>query len=184
MSKIKNIVEKNIEDLIPYVRNARIHTSEQVTRIAASIKEFGFINPVLIDKNNGIIAGHGRVEAAKKLNMETVPCIFVEHLTETQKRAYILADNKLALDSGWDEEMLKIELEELSESNFDIDFLNFDIDLNKDAELEISENTTPEKEIAYKEQYGVIVMCKDEQEQEKIYDELSERGYDCKVVAT
>lgn len=184
MSKIKNIVEKNIEDLIPYVRNARIHTSEQVTRIAASIKEFGFINPVLIDKNNGIIAGHGRVEAAKNLNMETVPCIFVEHLTEIQKRAYILADNKLALDSGWDEEMLKIELEELSESNFDIDFLNFDIDLNKDAELEISENTTPEKEIAYKEQYGVIVMCKDEQEQEKIYDELSERGYDCKVVAT
>lgn len=184
MSKIKNIVEKNIEDLIPYVRNARIHTSEQVTRIAASIKEFGFINPVLIDKNNGIIAGHGRVEAAKKLNMETVPCIFVEHLTEIQKRAYILADNKLALDSGWDEEMLKIELEELSESNFDIDFLNFDIDLNKDAELEISENTTPEKEIAYKEQYGVIVMCKDEQEQERIYDELSERGYDCKVVAT
>ncbi len=151
---------------------------------AASIKEFGFINPVLIDKNNGIIAGHGRVEAAKKLNMETVPCIFVEHLTEIQKRAYILADNKLALDSGWDEEMLKIELEELSESNFDIDFLNFDIDLNKDAELEISENTTPEKEIAYKEQYGVIVMCKDEEEQEKIYDELSERGYDCKVVAT
>lgn len=70
--------------------------------------------------------------------METVPCIFVEHLTETQKRAYILADNKLALDSGWDKEMLKIELEELSESNFDIDFLNFDIDLNKDAELEIS----------------------------------------------
>lgn len=184
MSKIKNIVEKNIEDLIPYVRNARIHTSEQVTRIAASIKEFGFINPVLIDKNNGIIAGHGRVEAAKNLNMETVPCIFVEHLTEIQKRAYILADNKLALDSGWDEEMLKIELEELSESNFDIDFLNFDIDLNKDAELEISENTTPEKEIEYKEQYGVIVMCKDEQEQEKIYDELSERGYDCKVVAT
>lgn len=116
--------------------------------------------------------------------METVPCIFVEHLTEIQKRAYILADNKLALDSGWDEEMLKIELEELSESNFDIDFLNFDIDLNKDAELEISENTTPEKEIAYKEQYGVIVMCKDEEEQEKIYDELSERGYDCKVVAT
>lgn len=184
MSKIKNIFEKNIEDLIPYVRNARIHTSEQVTRIAASIKEFGFINPVLIDKNNGIIAGHGRVEAAKKLNMETVPCIFVEHLTETQKRAYILADNKLALDSGWDEEMLKIELEELSESNFDIDFLNFDIDLNKDAELEISENTTPEKELEYKEQYGVIIMCKDEQEQEKIYDELSERGYDCKVIAT
>ncbi len=110
MSKIKNIVEKNIEDLIPYVRNARIHTSEQVTRIAASIKEFGFINPVLIDKNNGIIAGHGRVEAAKKLNIETVPCIFVEHLTETQKRAYILADNKLALNSGWTKKCLKLNL--------------------------------------------------------------------------
>ncbi len=184
MSKIKNIVEKNIEDLIPYVRNARIHTSEQVTRIAVSIKEFGFINPVLIDKNNGIIAGHRCVETAKKLNMETVPCIFVEHLTETQKRTYILTDNKLTIDFGWDEETLKIELEELSESNFDIDFLNFDIDLNKDFEFEISENTTTEKEIAYKEQYEVIIMCKDEQEQEKIYDEFSERGYDCKVVAT
>lgn len=116
--------------------------------------------------------------------MKSVPCVFVEHLTDTQKRAYILADNKLALDSGWDEEMLKIELEELNASNFDIDFLNFDIDLNKDIALEISENTTPEKEIAYKEQYGVIVMCKDEEEQEKIYSELLERGYECKVVAT
>ena len=184
MIKIKNIVEKNIEDLIPYARNARVHTNEQITRIAASIKEFGFINPVLIDKNGGIIAGHGRVEAAKKLNMKAVPCVFVEHLTDTQKRAYILADNKLALDSGWDEEMLKIELEELNASNFDIDFLNFDIDLNKDIALEISENTTPGKEIVYKEQYGVIVMCKDEEEQEKIYSELLKRGYECKVVAT
>ncbi len=108
MSKTKNILQKDIEDLIPYARNARIHTPEQITRLASSIKEFGFINPVLIDKNNGIIAGHGRVEAAKKLNIKTVPCILVEHLTDTQKRAYILADNKLALDSKWDEEMLKI----------------------------------------------------------------------------
>ena len=184
MSKTKNILQKDIEDLIPYARNARIHTPEQITRLASSIKEFGFINPVLIDKNNGIIAGHGRVEAAKKLNIKTVPCILVEHLTDTQKRAYILADNKLALDSKWDEEMLKIELEELSESNFDINFLNFGIDLSDDMEMEISENSVPEKEILYKEQYGVIVICKNEQEQEKIYGELLNRGYDCKVVAT
>ena len=136
MSKTKNILQKDIEDLIPYARNARIHTPEQITRLASSIKEFGFINPVLIDKNNGIIAGHGRVEAAKKLNIKTVPCILVEHLTDTQKRAYILADNKLALDSKWDEEMLKIELEELSESNFDINFLNFGIDLRQDRTKE------------------------------------------------
>ena len=184
MSKIKNIVQKDIEDLIPYARNARIHTSEQITRLASSIKEFGFVNPVLIDKDNGIIAGHGRVEAAKRLKLKTVPCLLVEHLTDTQKKAYILADNKLALDSKWDEEILKLELEELSGSNFDINFLNFDIDFNTELKTEMDEIHDPEREITYKEQYGVIVICKDEQEQEKIYDELLNRGYDCKVVAT
>ena len=108
MSKIKNIVKKILKILYRMFEMLEYIQAEQVTRIAASIKEFGFINPVLIDKNNGIIAGHGRVEAAKKLNIETVPCIFVEHLTETQKRAYILADNKLALNSGWTKKCLKL----------------------------------------------------------------------------
>ena len=90
-----------VSDLIPYARNSRTHSEVQVNKIASSIKEFGFLNPILIDKDNGIIAGHGRVMAAKKLGLKEVPILLVEHLTEAQKRAYIIADNRLALDAGW-----------------------------------------------------------------------------------
>ena len=112
-----------IADLIPYARNSRTHSDQQVAQVAASIREFGFTNPVLIDAEDGIIAGHGRVMAARKLNMTEVPCIRLEHLTETQKKAYIIADNKLALNSGWDEEMLGLELAELREVDFDLVWL-------------------------------------------------------------
>ena len=115
-----------IADLIPYARNSRTHSDQQVAQVAASIREFGFTNPVLIDSEDGIIAGHGRVMAARKLNMAEVPCIRLEHLTETQKRAYIIADNKLALNSGWDEEMLGLELADLREEDFDLDLVGFD----------------------------------------------------------
>ncbi len=93
--------EVSIDKLVPYENNARTHSEEQIHKIANSIKEFGFINPVIIDGNYGVIAGHGRILGAKELGMKTVPCLFVEDLTETQKRAYIIADNKLALDAGW-----------------------------------------------------------------------------------
>lgn len=107
-------------DLIPYARNAKKHDQEQVAKIAGSIREFGFNNPVLIDQSNGIIAGHGRVMAAIKLGLESVPVIRLSHMSETQRRAYILADNKLAeLGGGWDEEMLKVELEAIKESDLD-----------------------------------------------------------------
>jgi ParB family chromosome partitioning protein len=112
-------------DLIPYARNSRTHSDAQVAQIAGSIREFGFTNPVLIDADNGIIAGHGRVMAAGKLGMDKVPCIRLAHLTETQKRAYIIADNKLALNAGWDEEMLALELADLREADFDVDLLGF-----------------------------------------------------------
>lgn len=102
-----------IAGLIPYARNARTHDDAQVAQIAASIREFGFCNPVLIDEIDGIIAGHGRVLAARKLAMVDVPCIRLSHLTDTQRRAYILADNKLALNSGGDAELLKLELDDL-----------------------------------------------------------------------
>lgn len=124
-TKIRQV---GINDLVPYVSNARTHSEEQVTQIASSIKEFGFTNPVLTDGNNGIIAGHGRVMAAKKLGMETVPVIELSHLTDTQKKAYILADNKLALNSGWDEELLKIELQGLEDLGFDLDLTGFSAD--------------------------------------------------------
>jgi DNA modification methylase len=113
-------------DLIPYARNTRTHSPEQVAQIAGSIREFGFTNPVLIDGENGIIAGHGRVMAASKLGLAKVPCIRLAHLTDTQKRAYIIADNKLALNAGWDEEMLALELGELMDEDFDLSLIGFD----------------------------------------------------------
>lgn len=114
-------------ELIPYVNNTRTHSKEQVQQIASSIKEFGFTNPLLLDEQNGIIAGHGRLMAAKLLKMEEVPTIMLSGLTEAQKKAYIIADNKLALNAGWDEELLKIEIENLQEMNFDIDLLGFSL---------------------------------------------------------
>lgn len=115
-----------LDRLIPYARNSRTHSDAQVAQVAASIREFGFTNPVLIDAEDGIIAGHGRVLAARKLGLEKVPCIRLGHLTETQKRAYVIADNKLALNSGWDEEMLALELAELREVDFDLQLTGFD----------------------------------------------------------
>ena len=117
-----------IDALIPYARNSRTHSDAQVAQIAASIKEFGFTNPVLIDGGGGIIAGHGRVLAARKLNMSEVPCIRLEHLTEAQRRAYVIADNRLALNSGWDTEMLKVEFADLQELGFDLELTGFDLD--------------------------------------------------------
>lgn len=125
MRKYENV---SIDKLKPYERNARTHSAEQIEKIAISIKEFGFINPVLIDGDFGIIAGHGRVEGAKKLGMTEVPCLFVEDLTEEQKRAYIIADNRLAEDAGWNEELLKIELGELADLDFDISLTGFSLD--------------------------------------------------------
>ena len=112
---MNKIVSIKTNALIPYARNSRTHDEKQVLQIAGSIKEFGFTNPVLIDDDNGIIAGHGRVLAAQKLNLEEVPCIKLSHLTDTQKRAYIIADNKIALNSGWDDELLKLEMLELND---------------------------------------------------------------------
>jgi hypothetical protein len=114
--------------LAPYARNARTHSEQQIAQIAQSIQEFGFCNPVLIDSANGIIAGHGRVLAAQKLGMESVRCIRLGHLTDAQKRAYVIADNRIALSSGWDEDLLKIELGELHADEFDMSLLGFDVD--------------------------------------------------------
>ncbi|NLB51400.1 MAG: site-specific DNA-methyltransferase [Syntrophomonadaceae bacterium] len=120
----------NIDKLVPYARNARTHSKEQILQLRASLREFGFVNPVIVDKDLNIIAGHGRIMAAKEEGMAEVPCVFVEHLTEAQKRAYILADNRLALNAGWDAEMLSVELADLQGVDFDISLLGFD-----DAEL-------------------------------------------------
>lgn len=119
---------KKTKDLIPYARNSRTHSDDQVVQIASSIKEFGFTNPVLVDEEGGIIAGHGRVMAAKKLNLAEVPTITLEGLSEAQKKAYIIADNKLALNAGWDNELLMIELDDLKDSEYDLDLTGFSAD--------------------------------------------------------
>ena len=122
------IEQVKIESLIPYARNSRTHSDGQVAQIAASIKEFGFTNPVLIDETGSIIAGHGRVLAARKLGMADVPSIRLTHLTEAQKKAYVIADNKLALNAGWDDEMLAVELTDLKDMGFDLDLTGFSAD--------------------------------------------------------
>lgn len=117
-----------LSKLVPYVNNARTHSPEQITKLRSSLREFGFVNPVIIDQDFGIIAGHGRVMAAKEEGIEEVPCVFVDYLTEAQKKAYILADNRFAQDAGWDEELLRIEIESLQGADFDVSLTGFDPD--------------------------------------------------------
>lgn len=112
--------------LVPYINNARTHSPEQLTKLRSSLREFGFINPVIIDRDYNIIAGHGRVLAAKEEGIMEVPCVFVDYLTEAQKKAYILADNRMALDAGWDEELLRIEIESLQGEDFDVSLTGFE----------------------------------------------------------
>ena len=130
MSEILKTTEElkliNIDELIPYANNARTHSKDQINKLRSSLREFGFINPILIDKDYNILAGHGRVMAAREEGIKEVPCVLVEHLTEAQKKAYILADNRLAMDAGWDDEMLALELENLKELDFDMDLTGFD----------------------------------------------------------
>lgn len=148
MSKQPKIENLPTGDLIPYAGNSRTHDAAQVSQIAASIKEFGFTNPVLIDADNGIIAGHGRVLAAQKLKLDQVPCIRLGHLTDAQKRAYVIADNKLALNAGWDEDALKAELNRLQEEDFDIGLTGFSQKEIEKMMEEVEEEEEPEVEFS------------------------------------
>jgi len=146
------IEHRSVGDLIPYALNSRTHSEAQVTQIAASIREFGFTNPILIDEQGGIIAGHGRLMAAKKLGMAEVPTITLSGLTAAQKKAYVIADNKLALNAGWDNEMLRLELGELEGMDFDLDLIGFSVDeiaalqFDDEAETEMPELRDGDKE--------------------------------------
>lgn len=167
-------------DLIPYVNNSRTHSEQQVQQVASSIKEFGFTNPILIDESDGIIAGHGRLLAAQLLNLDTVPTITLSGLSEAQRKAYVIADNKLALNADWDYEALKLEMLDIAD-DIDLTLLGFDddelasiIDGLEEVEAEIAEED-------YKEVFNIIVSCKDENHQEKVYNQLLEKGYECQV---
>lgn len=153
------ITNKKVTELIPYVNNSRTHSDEQVAQIAASIKEFGWTNPILVDGSNGIIAGHGRLLAARKLGQTEVPTIELSDLTETQKKAYIIADNRLALSAGWDNEMLTLELNDLLADGFALEILGFDTkELDALLEPEVAEGLTDEDAVPEVPEQPVTVL--------------------------
>jgi ParB-like chromosome segregation protein Spo0J len=187
MSKKQQLEQIAIEALIPYARNARKHSDEQVAQIAASIREFGFNAPVLVDADNGIIAGHGRVLAARKLGLTDVPCVRLSHLSDTQRRAYVLADNKLALNAEWDEEMLGLELSDLREVDFDLGLTGFDAEkiearLNPDAKTndisqEWDDAQMPPYDGSPKGEGGtIIVHFLSQQDRSRFFEKLSLQG--------
>ncbi len=168
MSEHYKYTTRKTKDLIPYENNSNKHSDEQVEQIANSIEKFKFTNPILIDENNGIIAGHGRVLGANKLNIEELPCIILEGLTEAEKKAYVIADNQIANNSEWDIETLKLEIESLEEMDFNIDIFGFDDDFfselssedysDKNIELNLDEftDTIEMKFILSKEKYDFV----------------------------
>lgn len=172
-------VTKKVIDLIPYVNNSRTHSDEQINQVASSIKEFGFTNPILIDDDNGVIAGHGRLLASKKLNLDEVPCIILNGLTEAQKKAYIIADNQIALNSGWDFDTLKLELESIDELGLDMTITGFDLDDLAKMFDELEEVVPVEQQ--YSQSFSIIIDCEDEDQQEKIFNKLDTEGYKCRV---
>ena len=171
-----------VADLIPYASNSRTHSDAQIAQIAASIREFGWTNPILIDGDNGLIAGHGRLLAARKLGLEIVPAIVLDHLTKAQQRALVIADNQLALNAGWDMELLKAEIEDLKLEDFDLALLGFD-----DKFLYgIFNDELPEQQEAQEQSvdavFEVAVTCKNEDEQERVFEMMTAEGLQCRIL--
>ena len=173
------VIQVPVADLIPYVNNSRTHDDKQVDQIAASIREFGFTNPILIDEHHSIIAGHGRLQAARKLKLIEVPCIVLDGLTEAQKKAYVIADNKLALNASWDLDLLRVEIEALQELDFDVSLIGFDAD--ELAKIILNDEFKELKNEEYNEVFNIIIECKNEEEQEKMFNKLDAEGYKCRV---
>lgn len=175
------IVTRSVIDLIPYARNARTHSDAQVAQIAASIREFGFNNPILTH-GDGIVAGHRRLLAARLLGMTTVPTIDLTHLTKTQARAYVLADNQLAANAGWDSEMLALELIELKADGVDLDLLGFpDVAGLMDPEGESEKPRVTGPQLGDLE-YKLIIVCRDEAEQSELLTRFEGEGFKCLVL--
>lgn len=171
MLKIKYIAT---EDLIPYINNSRTHSKAQVDQIIASINEFGFTNPVLIDENQGIIAGHGRVSAAIKIGIDKIPTICLENLTDEQKAAYVIADNKLALNADWDIDVLEKELNDLNTAQFDIKITGFSIEeLQSLTDFDFTDDIyTPDEEESYNEGIIQYVLIFDDEQQQSIWNKF------------
>ena len=176
------IEQRSVAELIPYAANSRTHSDAQVAQIAASIKEFGWTNPILVSGDNSIIAGHGRLLAARKLGMNEVPAIVLDHLSKSQQRALVIADNQLALNAGWDMDMLKAEIEDLMLDDFNISILGFDDKFLDALNAEAFEETRIGEEQDVQAVFEIAVTCADEDEQEKVYQILTEQGLKCRVL--
>ena len=169
--------------LIPYANNARTHSAQQVAQIAASIREFGFNNPILIADDLTVIAGHGRLQAAQSLGLQSVPCLRLSHLTKTQRRAYVLADNRIAMNAGWDDDLLAVELEALAADGVDVALLGFD---SPEIAKIMGEEDDPWAEEASQQveslTHKIIIQCRDEEDQTTLAARLEEEGYQCQIL--
>jgi len=178
-----SVIRRKISSIIPYARNSRTHSDEQIAQIAASINEWGFTTPILIDESGEVIAGHGRLLAAQRLGLEEVPTMTAAGWSDAQKKAYVIADNKLALNAGWDDEILKIEMQELGDLNFDLTLTGFGIDEMAFLFDEVVEQEKPlPEEQDLQPAFEVAVECSNEAEQETVFNLLSERGHSCRIL--
>lgn len=175
-----SVKQMPVKSLVPYARNARTHSSKQIGQIAASIREFGFTNPVLIDTEGGIIAGHGRVLAAQRLGIDNISTIQLSHLSDAQRRAYMLADNRLALNASWDDDLLRLELGELRDVIDDIELTGFnkkEIERLFDA-VEIKQAPPELGEMEYR----IVVDCTDEEQQRDLLERFEREGLQCRAL--
>jgi len=178
-----SVIRRKISSIIPYARNSRTHSDEQIAQIAASINEWGFTTPILIDESGEVIAGHGRLLAAQRLGLEEVPTMTAAGWSDAQKKAYVIADNKLALNAGWDDEILKIEMQELGDLNFDLTLTGFGIDEMAFLFDEVVDQEKPlPEEQDLQPTFEVAVECLNEAEQETVFNLLSERGHSCRIL--
>ena len=174
------VERRKVKDLVPYAKNARTHSEKQIEQIARAIEQCWSV-PCLVDEKGGLIAGHGRVLAAKKLGLDEVPVVVARGWSEAQKRAYVIADNKLTENGGWDDELLAAEMADLKGLDFDITLTGFALD---DIETEAGDGIEDAPDSKYKEQFGVIVICRDEAHQQEVFESLAGSGYEVRVVVT
>ena len=178
------VERRKVEDLVPYAKNARTHSEEQIDQIARAIEQWGWTVPCLVDEKGGLIAGHGRVLAAKQLGLDEVPVVVARGWSKAQKRAYVLADNKLTENGGWDDDLLKVEIGELQGEGFDLTLTGFSMDEIGELLDETDDGIEAAPDSKYKEQFGVIVICKDEAHQQEVFESLAGSGYEVRVVVT
>jgi ParB-like chromosome segregation protein Spo0J len=178
------VERRKVKDRVPYAKNARTHSEEQIEQIAHAIEQWGWTVPCLVDEKGGLIAGHGRVLAAKKLGLDEVPVVVARGWSAAQKRAYVLADNKLTENGGWDDDLLKVEIGELQGEGFDLTLTGFSMDGIGELLDETDNGIETAPESKYKEQFGVIVICKDEAHQQEVFESLAGSGYEVRVVVT